>query len=93
MLYEDGAVPDHSSVTKSDHGGNDEQMVTIKGVERANRRRNDDEANDNRKNQQTTMPLNSTSQQSAKTTGQVQRETAHNHPQTVATFPDNAPND
>ena len=93
MLYEDGAVPDHSSVTKSDHGGNDERMVTIKGVERDNQRRNDDEANGNRKNQQKTMPLNPTSQQSAKTTGQVQRETAHNHPHTVVTFPDNAPND
>ena len=93
MLYEDGAVPNHSSVTKSDHGGNDEQIVAIKGVERANLQCNGEEANDNRKNQQSTMPLNPTSQQSAETTNQVQRETVHNHPQTTAMFPDNAPND
>ena len=88
-----GAVPDHSSDTKSDHGGKDEQMVTITGVERADQQRIGEEANDNGKNQQTTMPLNPTSQQSAKTTDQVKRETADNHPQTVATFPENTPND
>ena len=84
-----GAVPDHSSDTKSCHGGKDEQMVTIKSFERADQQHN--EANDNRKNQQTTMSLNPTSQQSAKTTGQVERETAHNHSQTVVM--DNTPND
>lgn len=100
-----GAVPDHSSDMKSDRGNKDEVMVTSEESQRGMTRVGiagsgdqqsvGEEANDDRKKQQATMPPNSTREQPAIAIGQVQRATPrdHNHENCGEMLPNNAPND
>ena len=105
-----GAVPDHSSDMKSDHGNKDEVMITAEesqsvitgdgsfvpsdGITGGGYQQCEgEEANDDRKKQQATMPPNSTCEQPAVSQGQRETPRNHNHGNCGETLPNNAPND